>query len=78
MNLGAARRRIWKFDKHDGGAVENGRDSDYHIEDNVPVQHKDGYKRAHVCIDPTTSKEEIARAVLHQIKQQRNTQIKVD
>ena len=66
MNLGAARRRLCQFDEHDGGALENGRDSEYRIEDNM--QYKEGYKRAHVCIDPTTSKEEIAHAVLHQIK----------
>ena len=55
MNLGAARRRLYQFDEHDGGAVENGRDSEYHIEYNM--QHKDGYKELVSALIPQPAKK---------------------
>ena len=54
-----------------------GRGSDHLIEYHVDMQYKEGYKRAQLCNDPTTSKEVIAQAVLHLLKQI-NTKRKLD
>jgi len=51
------------------GAAENGREPEHLQEDHETLPLREGYKRTCVCIDPTTSKDEITQVILHQIKQ---------